>query len=244
MTPDSSKTDNVVNQTTEETVTLSLSLPTCLLFIRLSFILTFPQAHLTHSTLPLFFSFVPLLLLLLSLFLLLSELFPPSPTFFQGQPFALLLAQIPIVPLLLFFSPSFSFISIILCGPLHLLPSTPLFSAFICSWPGVGRPHIQWPVGLLIFLKAPLLVLYLLSPLFYTFSSPTLVVFLKFSRGAITTCSQITKRRYNFSTVLQERYFSKKPGDCDLCGLISWPKGIAIQKCVLQCCYFICNLTV
>lgn len=46
---------------------------------------------------------------------------------------------------------------------LHLSPSTPLFFAFICFWPGVGRPHIQWLVALLIFLKALLLVLYLVS---------------------------------------------------------------------------------
>lgn len=52
-------------------------------------------------------------------------------------------------------SPSVSFISVVLCAPLHLSPSTPLFSAFICFWPQVGRPHIQRPVALLILLKAP-----------------------------------------------------------------------------------------
>lgn len=113
------------------------------------------------------------LLSIFALFLPLSLLSRPSPTFSQGQPPALLLSELPIVPLLLSFSPSFSFISIILCAPLHLSPSTVLFLGFhlllALSWP---FPH---PVAyaLLIFLKALLLVSPLFQSVFYSLFSNT-----------------------------------------------------------------------
>lgn len=83
-------------------------------------------------------------LILLPSFISFSPSSPRSPIFPRSDPGSLR------YPLLL----SFPFMSIVLCAPLHLSPSTPLSSAFICSWPADRRPLIRRSAASPIFCPA------------------------------------------------------------------------------------------